>query len=201
MVGRALAKVEVASKPLEFPSDYRVHVTFTRAEQFTKLLKDQGLAFHPLAGRQKQIEKSVQEDQILVEAAPDQIERLLANCHADLFACQSIRLVGTKSGAEQHPSWYRWQRLGRVAKNEALRESSASSVEEEKGVSIGSRRSSNNLSQPRKRSVAGEGDNKRTDDERSPAEPSTAAVVAQSGRAQKAQPIRVLFHLQVAPSP
>ena len=195
------------AKAVDLQPKYSVHVTFTEVEKFTKLLSVQGLSFHD-AGEQKEEGADQRVNQrLLVEGAPEQIERLLAACHADTRACQSVRITGQAEETRQLQSWYRWQRKPVPRKKQEKQPRSQVKVVQDEDRSEGLKgildRPLSDLRKDLRRERRESKKNKSIAPEE-PAAPAAPiaqesvaqAAEAQSGPHQTTAPIRVLFILQ-----
>ncbi|MCG8449982.1 MAG: zf-HC2 domain-containing protein [Pirellulales bacterium] len=171
------------AKAKESSTEYGVHVTYTDPEKFKKLLSDQGLSFSDVSGKKKLEAQLALGEQVLVEAPPQQIERLLAACHADTLACQSLRITGKALDIKQLQSWQRWQRNG-LAASQPTRIKAASERENPRGIGRANAPESN-----------------KAEEAKSGLQSDLAPALSRSEVQQEAQPVRVLFILQEAPAP
>jgi len=205
---RALTTTEGAATISAPRPEYAVHLTFTEAGQFTKVLADESLSFWKFQGSPAGRATGPATEQLLVEATAAQIERVLAICHDDTRACRSLRVVGTAPGVKQPPAWNRWQRDGGPAPKESGGE--VLTVEQQQGAGAlgGPRRGAQ--SRLLADSVASESSEVKIHHQPKQPEPSAAAAGAPSEQRALAaaasskstaadQQLRVLFILQLAP--
>ncbi|MCH2113499.1 MAG: hypothetical protein MK171_01120 [Pirellulales bacterium] len=187
-------------------ADYDVQITFTRPDKFINLLAEQRVSYRRLQSSQTaQTKESRTSERLLVEATDEQIERVLAACHADTFYCRSLRVTGSAPGVEQPVAWKRWQRQESLAK-EKKRPDRKSRPESDKSVAKESQTDleraiilpESGLSEVGKQQLVQGGGGRKTE------QPSSSELRARAEVGQRVapfaeRPLRVLFLLRLAP--